>query len=260
MEGFETTPMRRPRPRRKTSFLNGGGRIANVLSLLVMVATLLLLVVYLNIFLNPYSFLNPFPPGPRPSETPGATPTNTLPPTLTPSRTALIDFPPTWTPTPTSPPSDTPTPRPTSTPFITDTAQPTTTLEPTPQGGFAFELQQGSPQHLPNIFHTDAGCNWLGVAGQALRPNNSGVVGLLVQVGGTLNGQLMETKLSMTGTASQYGPGGFEFVLADRPFASQGKLWIQLLDQSNTPLSDRIFFDTFDDCQKNLVLINLVQR
>jgi hypothetical protein len=61
--------------------------------------------------------------------------------------------------------------------------------------------------------------------------------------------------LVMTGLAPQYGLGGFEFTLADKPVASNGTLWIQLLDQQNLALSDRVYFDTFDDCQKNLIII-----
>jgi hypothetical protein len=63
----------------------------------------------------------------------------------------------------------------------------------------------------------------------------------------------------MTGLAPQYGQGGFEITLADRLIASNGTLWIQLLDQQNLPLSDRIFFDTYQDCQKNLVIIYFTQ-
>jgi hypothetical protein len=61
--------------------------------------------------------------------------------------------------------------------------------------------------------------------------------------------------LAMTGLAPQYGAGGFEITLADKVFASSSDLWIQLLDQQNLPLSDRVYFNTFDDCQKNLIII-----
>jgi hypothetical protein len=63
----------------------------------------------------------------------------------------------------------------------------------------------------------------------------------------------------MTGWAPQYGAGGFEFTLADKLFASNDALWIQLLDQQNLPLSDRVYFDTYDDCKKNLIIIYFEQ-
>ena len=62
-------------------------------------------------------------------------------------------------------------------------------------------------------------------------------------------------KLVMTGLADEYGQGGFEFILANNLVATSGTLWIQLLDQQNLPISDRIYFDTFDDCEKNLIII-----
>jgi hypothetical protein len=65
--------------------------------------------------------------------------------------------------------------------------------------------------------------------------------------------------LAMTGLAPQYGLGGFELTLADKLFASAGTLWIQLLDQQNLPLSNRIYFDTYDDCAKNLIIIYFSQ-
>ena len=63
----------------------------------------------------------------------------------------------------------------------------------------------------------------------------------------------------MTGTAPEYGKGGYEFVLADQPIASTNTLWIQLLDQADLPLSDKIYFSTYDTCEQNLILINFQQ-
>jgi len=62
-------------------------------------------------------------------------------------------------------------------------------------------------------------------------------------------------KQVMTGLADVYGPGGFEITLADKLVASEGTLWIQLLDQQNLPLSQRIYFNTYDDCERNLIII-----
>ena len=48
----------------------------------------------------------------------------------------------------------------------------------------------------------------------------------------------------------------FEFdKLAAKPIASTGTLWVQLFDNNGKPLTDKIYFDTFDDCAKNLVMI-----
>jgi hypothetical protein len=125
---------------------------------------------------------------------------------------------------------------------------------------YAFMVQQGSPSAIAAAdFHQGGGCDWAGVAGQAVSLNGEAVRGLFVELGGSLSGDDSVDNLVMTGLAPQYGQGGFEITLADRLIASNGTLWIQLLDQQNLPLSDRIFFDTYQDCQKNLVIIYFTQ-
>jgi hypothetical protein len=125
-----------------------------------------------------------------------------------------------------------------------------------PPGGFSFVPRQGSPSAIDAAtFHPDAGCNWSGVAGQATSLNGESVEGLFVLLGGSMPGGESIEKLVMTGWAPQYGAGGFEFTIADKLVASNGTLWLQLMDQQNLPISDRVYFDTYDDCQKNLVII-----
>jgi len=34
---------------------------------------------------------------------------------------------------------------------------------------------------------------------------------------------------------------------------------VQLLDQAGAPLSEKIYFETFEDCNRNLVFINFKQ-
>ena len=120
--------------------------------------------------------------------------------------------------------------------------------------------QQGSPSAISGAdFHQTGGCDWSGVAGQAVSLNGEAVRGLFVELGGSMPGVESVDNLVMTGLAPQYGQGGFEITLANTLVASTGTLWIQLLDAQNLPLSDRIYFDTYDDCQKNLVIIYFSQ-
>jgi hypothetical protein len=65
--------------------------------------------------------------------------------------------------------------------------------------------------------------------------------------------------ISLTGVALNYGRGGYEFTLADRPIASKGSLWLQLLDQSGIPLSEQVYFDTYDSCEQNLIIVDFKQ-
>jgi len=130
----------------------------------------------------------------------------------------------------------------------------TATLEPAKP----FEVQVGGPAYISNIAHPQYGCNWLGVAGQVFDQKDSPIVNLGVSLTGTL-GDTKINDLAISGTATQYGESGFEFKLADKPIASSGTLSIQLLGDDGQLLSEQIFFDTSEDCDENLVLINVVQ-
>jgi hypothetical protein len=248
LDAYEISDVKGPQRRKRRS-----ETIWNVLTIFVLVALLCVVAVFVLIFNNPNSSLNPFPP---PTFNPAnATATITVTPrfTLVPSWTITSDF-----------VQITDTPSPSNTPIPTQSiVEDSTVISPTIAGNsdnYAFELQQGSPSAIAGKeFHPDAGCNWLGVAGQATSLNGEAVKGLFVQLGGTMPGVVGIDQLIMTGLAPQYGPGGFEFTLADKLIASEGTLWIQLLDQQNLPLSGRVYFNTYDDCQKNLIIVYFTQ-
>ena len=247
----------RPRPARKASNM-----IWNVLTVLILVGVVCLAGGFLAIFLNPYSGLNPFPPAAPLAglEMPSTTPT---------PRSGL---PPTWTPGPTLEPTATFTPRPTATPPPTETPfslvtpgadTPTAeiaiaTLKAT-AGGKAFVLQSGNPLAIANIYHPDLACNWMGVGGQVFDLKGSVVLGQQIQLGGVLAGTPIPAGYPTLTGVLPYAPGYYEFTLGSRPSASNGKLWVQLVDQAGLLMSDKVFFDTYDDCQKNLIIINFKQ-
>lgn len=229
----------------------------NVLTVLVLLAVVCVALVFLVIFINPTSAFNPFPP-------PTAIPTISLP---TATNTALIQLQATWTPTITSAPTETPTltlvptdtPFPTETPFTVFTPLPSPTGEPV-TGGMPFTVGAGTPVATSSIaFHPDVGCNWLGVAGQVFDLSGAPVTGQQVRIQGTLSGTPIDM-LSLTGLTDAYGSVGFyEFNLGDTPLTSKGTLSVQLLDQAGIAMSDKIYFDTNDDCQQNLVFVNFKQ-
>jgi hypothetical protein len=222
----------------------------NVLTIVVLVVTLCLAAIVAMLLVNPQSGLNPFPP---PTEI-------IVPPTATPTNTPRVVFQPSWTPTATAV-QPTKTTRPTNTPFMTETpfgmSSPTPTITDTP-APFNFAMQQGSPVAIPNVFYPDLGCNWTGVGGQALDMSGGPVVGLTVHLYGTVNGELLDLR-TLTGVNQAYGDGGFEFKIADTPVDTIKALYIQLLDQADLPMSDKIYFDTYNDCNRNLIVINIVQ-
>jgi hypothetical protein len=226
-------------------------RIWNLLTILVLLATICLVAFFVLTFSNPYNSLNPFPP---------AAPTATF--------TATPRFPPTWTPTFTPEPTATRTPKAqaeapaepgaTAVDVTTIVAEVPPTEAPTPAQGYPFQLRGEMNSVKSTIIHPDQGCQWQGVGGEVFDIQGSPLVGLTIQVGGRLNGKTVNM-ISLTGTATQYGPAGYEFTLSDTPVDSKSRLWLQLLDQAGLPLSERFTFDTSSDCNQNLVLVNFKQ-
>jgi hypothetical protein len=243
--------------------------IWNVLTVIVVLITLCLCVGITALLINPQLSINPFPPPmkPAPIQTPTVTPTpkQVLPPTWTPTFTPQFTL--TLTPTNTAVPTNTPqivespTP-PTIIPPSTDTPSETpgeAQLTATPSGDMPFVLHPGDPVAINNIAHSDLGCDWMGVAGQAYDLSLAPIEeGLFVKLQGTVDGKPIEI-LGTVGMMTAYGPGSYEFVLGDQPIDSTQTLWVQLLDQAMLPLSDQVYFDTFADCEKNLILINFNQ-
>jgi hypothetical protein len=230
---------------RKTSDI-----IWNILTVVVLLTVLCVVGVFLMIFLNPYGALNPFPKPTLPvlAELPTSTPT------------PRVGLPATWTPTITSSPTNTATPLPSLTPTEIEEVEITSTPESPPEEGFPFVVQDppGEPVYIQNIHYPDLGCDWMGLGGQAFALNGAPMKFLTVHLGGTLGGGTLDI-LTLTGTAPQYGEGGYEFTLADSVIASNDTVWVQLLDQAGLPLSDQIYFDTFADCEMNQILINFQQ-
>lgn len=243
--------------------------IWNILTVIVLLMTVCICIGVVTLLVNPQISYNPYPPPtmPAPFLTPTVTPTpkSVLPPTWTPTVTlqATLVPSPTNTAVPTDPPLvlESPTPPiviPPNTEVPTQTpgeGQPTAT----PSEGMPFVLQLGSPVAINNIGHPELSCAWMGVAGRAFDLSGAPIEeGLFVQLEGTLNGEPVKM-LGMVGMVTTYGPGSYEFVLGDESIESTQTLWVQLFDQAMLPLSDQVYFDTFADCEKNLILINFNQ-
>jgi hypothetical protein len=224
--------------------------IWNILTLVVLLGVCGLAYYFWNIFNNPYSALNPFPPALLPTSYETATPTSTIiplestwtsTPTISPvaSRTKA----PTWTLLP-----QMITPTATSTPTLTPT-EPTPTIISTPMPASAVITYMAS-----TAYHPDNKCNWSGVVGKVFGTDGKPLLSQQIQLGGTLDGTAISF-MTLSGLASAVGPSGFEFQLGDRAIASTQTLWIQLLDNTSKPLTDKIYFDTQSDCAQNLVMV-----
>jgi cytoskeletal protein RodZ len=248
MDNFELKPEKSTRPA-KRSFL-----IWNLLTVVVLLSVCCLAYYFLTIFQNPGSVLNPFPPQPTitvyRTETSTATirplePTWTYTPTIAPSPTRTKA--PTWTLLP-----EMITPTITKTPTITPT-EGTPTITNTPMPASAEITYQAS-----TTIHADSACKWLGVGGEVFDKAGKPVAFQTVQLGGTLNGKAV-SDVKVSGNAAAYGVSGFEFVLGDLPIASTQTLWIQLFDNTGKALTEKIYFDTFTDCNQNLVMVKFTK-
>lgn len=122
-----------------------------------------------------------------------------------------------------------------------------------------YVLQIGSPIWLPNFSHSDLGCNWSGFAGQVFDKDANPVASIVVEVGGTLEGNPVSS-ITMTGISPVYGPGGYEITLTDHIVDSINELWVQLHSLEGVTLSRKYYFNTYAVCEKNLVIINFAEK
>lgn len=171
------------------------------------------------------------PTNPPPQIAPTATPqvVRTLPPLITPTQ-------------PQSPEATTPESSP---------APSAPVPSPTP----AFVLQAGSPAYLPAFTHPEAGCAWVGIAGQVFNSAGLPQDNIVVVVKGLFNGKAVDA-LALSGLAKAYGAGGYEIQVGTASATTSEALTIQLLNDKFEPLSPVYPVQTFDDCQKNLILMN----
>jgi len=165
---------------------------------------------------------------------------------------------PSKTPNPTQPP-DSPTPENTPTSTPTRTPKPTATATPVP-----YALQVMNPFYLSNFVHEELGCKWLGVAGQIFNRGGQVQTNILIKAGGKISGvpvaEDMTMPLAEPDTDQAYGPGGYELTLSTAPADSDSSAWVQLFNLEGDPLSDKIYLVTYDDCAKNLVVMNFIEQ
>ncbi|MBN1440221.1 MAG: hypothetical protein JW929_12510 [Anaerolineales bacterium] len=119
---------------------------------------------------------------------------------------------------------------------------------------YPFEIQQTGVLAVQGFF----GCDWSGVAGQVFDLSGAPIKNLYLHLEGFWNGAAV-SRDALSGSAEQYGSAGYEFVLGTQPAGSSQTLWIQVLDASRKEISPRVYFDTFQDCARNLILVNFVQ-
>jgi hypothetical protein len=182
-------------------------------------------------------------------------------PTITPTARSVL--PATWTPLPSPLPSArSRSPHLHTIPQL-DAVQPVHAYRHVHQtlvvSGLPYAVAAGSPVAISSAtFHPEAGCNWMGVAGQVLIAERRTGLHRRCNPAKRGFGEFVDIT-SLTGIAPQYGQSGYEFTLSDKPVASNNTLWVQLLDQAGLPLSEKAYFETFEDCGSNLIFLNFKQ-
>lgn len=236
--------------RKSTQFSMPTIGLWDVLTFVVLLMTACIGFYFITIFNDPGSSLNLLKPGYILTPSPTITPIQ-MEPTWTVTATVVIP------PTETLLPSITPPPTSTLANLVPDTATPVSSETPTPTATPKALFSVSSINSIESVIipHLlNASCNWQGVGGTVDDQNSSPIIGIVVRLGGRLDGKSVEMT-TVSGISPEYGKSGFEFVLGDTPIDSNDTLYVQLLDQAGLPLSDRVFIDTSSDCQENLVLV-----
>lgn len=225
------------------------GRLFNIVSVVMLGLTIITVLCYILIAVNPFIAINPFPPNRN----------LFLIASITPSATAIRELAATWTPTAT--PTVTPTPPPSFTPTITSTPEPLQatatrkpTLTPTPRvttspWPFTYEIEYETPLH---------GCAWMGVAGTVEDIDGNPLKGYPIHVwGGGID------VVVTSGDNQMYGDSGWEQFFINRPTAVNGVFRAQIHSRDNPnhpPISGEIILNFPGYCSKSLARITLIKN
>lgn len=261
----------------------GSGAIFNILSLLVVLLILLVLAGVVAAFVAP-DLVSPvlaaigLDTAEEEAEPPAEVPTTVaiaVVPTATEEVVGPQSLQPTWTPLPaqgTAPPTATNTRSPTAEPSITPTfppATPTRTPTPTPtdtatpgppptatntRSPYPFTKAETSPLYLQN-FANNAGCNWLGIAGEVLDLNRNPVSSGQYRV--HVWGSGIDERVPVGG-APAYGPSGYEQFVFNAPVIRDYN--VQLETSSGSVVSQVYSVQTRASCNQNLLILNFVQN
>ncbi|HAJ05221.1 MAG TPA: hypothetical protein DCL76_01530 [Chloroflexi bacterium] len=214
--------------------------ILNLFTSALIYATMMVGGIYLYIFVEPQSMINPFPPPRIPARAVLATetplPTPTFVPTVAPTSTLMV-------PTPIVVPAE-PTDEPTATIVVESVAL------------YDYILQEGSIGYTTQFAYPELKCDWLGIAGTVFDEKGNAAEDLIVNVEGP-DGFTMD---ALIGTKPEFGPAGYEITLANSPINSDMLYEVRLLDTFGNSVSDSYPITTFDDCDRNLIIANFIWK
>lgn len=224
---------------------SNGGCALRFGTLIFLTGTFLLLVFFVYTFLSPNHPYNPFPPSEMDSPAEPATleilPSHTpiLIPTATITRTPIF---PTSTETQLPPPTE----------AVITILAPTLPLE----SSVHFSAQTGTPVFTAH----PSGCDGIYLAGNVIDLDGNPLPGMLVIAAGTLQDAPVETEPSLSGLNPEFSPSGWQIKLSKTLIDSTGTVYLALYSlESAEPVSELIFINTFNDCNRNMIMVNFVQ-
>jgi hypothetical protein len=236
------------------------GLVLNLGTLYFLASTFCLIGFFVYTFLEPNNPYNPFPPEPEdpkggvptltlpPSQTPILTPTQTLTATIT--QTATITATPTFTSTPLF--TQETNQLPTTTEVVITTHTPTATAE----GSMHFVAQTGTPVYSAHL----NGCDGIYLVGNVVDINGSPLVHMTVDAGGSLGGVTINPPPSDSGSHPEFSASGWQIKISNTLVDSTSSVYVALYQVgSDDPVSDLVFVDTFNDCEKNMIMVNFTQ-
>ena len=153
----------------------------------------------------------------------------------------------------------TPTQTQTLPPTATLTPEPSPTFTPTPTEKPMPFVIKGMPKGYPNtmLFPQYACEEYLFIGGEILDLREAPVFDLVVKLGGTYGGSLVDMT-SVSGEVTAYGESGFGFVIENQRIRESG-ITIQLFDANGEALSALTYLSITGNCDSNLVIVNYKQ-
>jgi len=234
------------------------GRQASLFNLLAVVflgLSVLSLGWIVDIVVNPYGRLNPFPPPTLAVVVTFATMTPSVEPT-----TAQSAPTPAWTETPTetsvpTTPTATATAEATvqltATPTFSPTLLPTVTPVPSPtRSAFTYTASITYRVHPVEV------CDWMGIGGTVTDLQGKAALGSYVHIWGLDN----IDQVVVVGGNTNYGPSGWELRLARGQIVGNWTVQLVASPETKLPLSMAYTISMPGDCKRNLALVRFQQN
>ncbi len=219
----------------------------DVIALIFMIATIGLMVVFVTIWRDPWSSLNPLPPA-----------TTFIEVSWTPDMTALAVYFADQTATAQAENAPMVTNNTPSAPNIVTSPQNATPIVipalDTPTGTISFTISEAGVLYIPNA--NGRGCNWSSIGGTVTDVTGQPLNGYAIQIVDIEEPTRLNVVVT-SGSSLNFGVGGFELALGSTPRIRSYR--IQLFDSANNAVSEPFQIFTREECDQNVAVVNFIQ-